>query len=101
MSLLKQVKGVLKTKNVSELVIEFEDGSTQEHSLEEGGKSELKSFLRSIDWEEVAEVQFVVDEEEEEDDEDDEDDDEDDDDEDEDDEDYDDEDEDYDDEDED
>lgn len=101
MSLLKQVKGVLKTKNVSELVIEFEDGSTQEHSLEEGGKSELKSFLRSIDWEEVAEVKFVVDEEANEDEDADDDDDDDDDDEEDDDEDEDEEDDDDDDEDED
>jgi hypothetical protein len=72
--LLKQVKSVLKTKDVSELIIEFEDGSTQEYSMEAGGKSKLKDFLRSIDWEEVAEVQFVVDEEEEEDDDDDDDD---------------------------
>jgi hypothetical protein len=92
LSLLKQVKSVLKTKDVSELIIEFEDGSTQEYSMEAGGKSKLKDFLRSIDWEEVAEVQFVVDEEEEEDDDDDDDDEDDEDDEDDDDDDYDDED---------
>lgn len=64
MSLQKQVKSVLKSRDVSELVVEYENGSTKEYSLDgkKGGKSEIKSLLKSIDWEDVAEVQFVLDE---------------------------------------
>lgn len=69
MSILKQVKGVLKSEEVSQLIVEFVNGSTQEYSLKgkSGSKSAVKDLIKSIKWEDVAEVQFVIDEEDEDD----------------------------------
>lgn len=80
MSILKQVKQVLKSREVSEVVVEFENGRTRTISLEDSGKGGIKKLLNSVDWDDVAEVQFVVGGNDDDDDDEDEDDDDDDDD---------------------
>ncbi|MFD0590397.1 hypothetical protein ACFQZE_20625 [Paenibacillus sp. GCM10027627] len=62
MSIQKQVKDVLKSKEVSQFIVEYENGSSKQYLLD-GKKSEksvIKSLIKSIDWKDVAEVQFVL-----------------------------------------
>lgn len=60
LSILKQVKSVLKSREVSELVVEYENGQSESFSLESSSKGSIKKVLNAVDWDEVAEVQFVV-----------------------------------------
>jgi len=74
LSILKQVKSILKSKQVNQLIVEYESGRMETFSLNDGDRKAVKRLLDSVDWDEVAELQFVVNEDEDDDELDDEDD---------------------------
>lgn len=62
MSILKKVKSVLKDKDVAELQIDYEDGTSQEYNLEESGnkKKEINRILERVYWDKVKQVQYSL-----------------------------------------